>query len=121
MSILYDLAAEYGASIVSDTDTVAATLTLKSGASGSAQPALLVSRDPMGLAVGNSTVALMSLGPTSVASGSYLNFGTGFISLTSIVLTTVANADYAIAVSVGNQQRFIPMFKAAAIVGGAAI
>ena len=57
----------------------------------------------------------------SVASGAIMEFrNKSFISITSTVLTTVANTDYAIPVQVGLETRYIPVFKAAAIIGGAA-
>lgn len=114
MAMLYDLQAEYGASIISDSDTPQGALTLKSGAS--TQPALTVGK------VVNSvqTVAGLRLEGSSVASGALIEFRGGFVSCTSVVLTTVANTDYCIPVQVGLETRYIPVFKAAAIVGGAA-
>ena|SRR3990167_4852793 len=116
MSILYDLAAEYGPSVTTDADTLAPALILKSGASGAAQPALHLAKT----ATGNQTVGLLRIAGSSLASGALIEFQGGFVSCTSIVLTTVANTDYAIPVQVGLETRYIPTFKAAAIVGGAA-
>ena len=49
----------------------------------------------------------------------------GFASITSVVLTTVANTDFAIRVKVGvgtaDQFRWIPLFKDAGLVGTAAV
>lgn len=114
MAILYDLQAEYGASIISDADTVNAALTLKSGATTAS--ALSVGRTVLG----TQTVAALKIEGSSLASGALVHFAGGFISLTSIVLTTVANTDYAIPVQVGLETRYIPTFKAAALIGGAA-
>lgn len=69
---------------------------------------------------GSSTIGYVQFLGTSVASGAIMNFAGGFISLTSVVLTTVANTDYAIPVQVGLEVRYIPVFKAAALIGGAA-
>lgn len=114
MAILYDLAAEYGASIISDADTTIAALTLKSGATTA--PALAVGRT----VIGTQTVAPLQIEGSSLASGALIKFNGGFISVTSVVLTTVANTDYAIPVQVGLETRYIPTFKAAALIGGAA-
>lgn len=71
--------------------------------------------------VGNQTVGILKIVGNSVASGAAIEFSNkAFISITSTVLTTVANTDYAIPVQVGLETRYIPVFKAAALVGGAA-
>ena len=71
--------------------------------------------------VGNMSIEVLRVQGNSVASGAVLEFtNKGFISITSVVLTTVANTDYAIRVQVGNQTRWIPLFKDAGIVGTAA-
>lgn len=114
MAILYDLAAEYGGSIISDSDTTQAAFTVKSGATTA--PALTVGRTVNG----TQTVAGLRLQGSSVASGALIEFQGGFVSCTSVVLTTVANTDYMIPVQVGAETRYIPLFKGAAIVGGAA-
>lgn len=73
------------------------------------------------LAVGNMSIGVLRIQGNSVASGAVLEFTTkGFASITSTVLTTVANTDYAIRVQVGLETRWIPLFKDAAIVGAAA-
>lgn len=70
----------------------------------------------------NSSITLASLKflGTSVASAALMQFAGGFISLTSIVLTTVANFDYALPVVVGGEVRYIPLIGGGGIVGGAA-
>lgn len=79
-----------------------------------------------GVLVRNNTVGNMSIGVlrvqgNSVASGAVLEFTTkGFASITSVVLTTVANTDYAIRVQVGLETRWIPLWKDAGIIGAAA-
>src|SRR3990167_7820211 len=71
--------------------------------------------------VGNISIGVLRIHGNSVASGAVLEFATkGFASITSVVLTTVANTDYAIRVQVGNETRWIPCFKDAAIIGAAA-
>ena len=71
--------------------------------------------------VGNQSIGGLQLVGASVASGAVIEFrNKSFISITSTVLTTVANTDYAIPVQVGLETRYIPCFKAAAIIGGAA-
>ena len=73
------------------------------------------------LAVGNLSIGVLRIQGNSVASGAVLEFTTkGFASITSTVLTTVANTDYAIRVQVGTETRWIPLFKDAAIIGAAA-
>ena len=113
MAYLYNLDATYGASITGDT-TAAPALTVKNGAA--ANPVISIARN----AAGSQTIGLMKLGGSSLASGALMEFGGGFISCTSVVLTTVANTDYCIPVQVGLETRYIPTFKAAAIIGGAA-
>lgn len=71
--------------------------------------------------VGNQSIGVLRIQGNSVASGAAIEFTTkAFISITSTVLTTVANTDYAIVVQAGLETRYIPLFKAAALVGGAA-
>lgn len=71
--------------------------------------------------VGNQSIGIMQILGNSVASGAALEFrNKSFISITSTVLTTVANTDYAIPVQVGLETRYLPLYKAAALVGGAA-
>ena len=58
----------------------------------------------------------------SVASGAVMGFAPGaFVSCTSVVLTSVANFDYVIPVELNGEARYIPVLKAAGIVGGAAV
>ena len=111
MSNLINLDAETGADILGD----------------DSQPALAIKNTSTGQAlslnggVGNQTVAPLRLFGNSMASGAMIEFaGKGaFISITSTVLTTVANTDYAIPVQVGTETRYIPVYKAAALIGGA--
>ena len=71
--------------------------------------------------VGNQSIGVLRIVGNSVAYGAMIEFtNKGFISITSTVLTTVANTDYAIPVQVGLETRYIPLFKAAALIGGAA-
>lgn len=79
-------------------------------------PALIVGRT----VAGASTIGALQFLGTSVASGAIMNFAGGFISCTSVILTSVANFDYAIPVQVGVEMRYIPVVKGAGIIGGAA-
>lgn len=73
-------------------------------------------------ASGNATVAPLRLTPNSTASAPAMNIVTGgYASITSVVLTTVANTDYAIRVWVAGVPRWIPCFKDAGLVGTAAV
>ena len=72
-------------------------------------------------AVGNQSIGVLRIQGNSVASGAAIEFSQkAFISITSTVLTTVANTDYAVVVQVGLETRYLPLYKAAAIIGGAA-
>ena len=69
---------------------------------------------------GNMSVGTLRISGNSLASGAVLEFyEKGFVSITSTVLTTVANTDYAIRVQVGLETRWIPLFKDAALFGTA--
>ena len=83
------------------------------------EPSLIVKRD----VVGNMSIGVAEFIGNSVVSGAMLEFSgpCAFISITSVVLTTVANTDYAIRVQVGLETRNIPLFKDAAIIGAAAM
>ena len=70
---------------------------------------------------GSISVGALRISGNSTASQAVLEFyEKGFLSITSTVLTTVANTDYAIVVQVGLETRYLPLFKAAAIIGAAA-
>lgn len=146
MAIIYDLDNEGGGQILQDSDGSAPALRVNSNAAG--QPAMAVAStvsaypvqiDSLGLPARfrstvstapavlidhtvNSvqTIAPLRFAGTSVASGALVEFQGGFISCTSVILTSVANTDYCIPVQVGLETRYIPTFKAAAIIGGAA-
>ena len=71
--------------------------------------------------VGNMSIGILRIVGNSVASGAAFEFSNkAFASITSVVLTSVANTDYAIRVQVGNETRWIPLFKDAALIGAAA-
>lgn len=73
-------------------------------------------------AVGSMSIGILKVVGNSCASGAILEFSNGaFASITSVVLTSVANTDYAIRVQVGLETRWIPLFKDAALVGTAAV
>lgn len=105
------------------------TLTLVNSSTGPALRAAIIDQESAtkGVQIKRSVVGNMSIGVlrivgNSVVSGAMIEF-TGpraFASITSVVLTTVANTDYAIRVQVGLETRWIPLFKDAAIIGAAA-
>ena len=115
MAVNYDLASEGGAKIIGDGGEDSAGVVVFKTASTTI-PALSVGRTLNGSA----TYAALNFLGTSVASGALMRFEGSFISLTSVVLTTVANTDYALPVVVGGELRYIPLFKGAALIGGAA-
>lgn len=114
MAINYDLAAEGGAKIIGDGGEDTAGV-LRVSTAANTIPAITIGRSVNG----SVSQAALKFEGTSLASGALMQFAGGFISLTSVVLTSVANTDYAIPVVVGGEQRYIPLFKAAALIGGA--
>lgn len=91
------------------------------------QPSLTFDNSSTGYALSvrrttsNATVSPLEIVASANASAPVMAINTaGFVSCTSVVLTTVANTDYAIRVWINGQPRWIPVFKDAAIVGGAA-
>jgi len=115
MAVNYDLASEGGMKVFGDGgEDTAGVVQFKSAAATT--PALTVGRSVNG----NLTSAALKILGSSIASGALMQFDGGFISCTSIVLTTVANTDYAIPVTVGvGEIRYIPLFKAAGVIGAA--
>ena len=86
--------------------------TLTSASAGS--PAVTVRKT----VAGNLSIGTLRISGISLASGAVLEFyEKGFASITSVVLTTVANTDYAVRVQVGSETRWIPLFKDAAMIG----
>lgn len=71
--------------------------------------------------VGSPTIAAFKVLHPSVASGAVMELGGGFISCTSVILTSVAHIDYVFPVSLNGVIRYIPAFAAAAVQGGAAL
>ena len=124
MSNLINLYAEAGADMIGD--DAQPTLTLNNSSTGADLRAGIVEPTGEGLLVrradvGSQSIGVLRIQGNSVASGAAIEFSNkSFISITSVVLTTVANTDYAIPVQVGLETRYIPAFKAAALVGGAA-
>lgn len=114
MANIYDLDNEYGGKIISDSGNPGAALEVQSGAA--AQPAILAAHN----VVGSMTVAPLQLSVPSRASGAVLQVTTGFVSITSILVASAAHTDYAIPVQVGLETRYIPVWKAAGIIGAAA-
>ncbi len=71
---------------------------------------------------GTVTVSPLQITPSALASAPAIRVATGgYASITSVVLTTVANTDYAIRVWVAGQPRWIPVFKDAALIDAAAV
>lgn len=146
MPMIYDLDNEGGGQILSDSDTAAPTLQINSNAAGypavgvystvsgypvqfdslglpsrfrstvSTAPAVLIDHSVNSV----QTIAPLRFAGSSVASGAIMEFQGGFVSLTSILLTSAAHFDYAIPVQVGLETRYIPVVKGSGIVGGAA-
>ncbi len=125
MAINTDLASEGGVKIYGDggedavgvfhVKSAGAVPAIQATTNNATNPALVIGRTVNGSA----TIGYLQFLGTSVASGAIMNFAGGFISTTSVVLTTVANTDYAIPVQVGLEVRYIPLFKAAALIGAA--
>lgn len=114
MPVNYDLASEGGMKVFGDGGEDAAGV-VQFTTGSTTTPVLTIGRTT----IGATTIGYLKLLGTSAASGAIINFAGGFISCTSTVLTTVANTDYAIPVQVGLEVRYIPLFKAAAVIGGA--
>ena len=115
MPILYNLDDEGGGQILGDADTTNATLRLSSLAT--TNNLLEITRD----VVSSPTIALIKFGPVSAASAPAMEFTTGsFVSVTSVVLTTVANIKGAVRVKVGNVNYWIPLVLDAGLVGAGA-
>jgi len=99
-----------------DADSVSTTHAAGDFRSGATTgPALTVGRTVNATA---SIGALQFLG-TSAASGAIMGFKGGFISLTSILLTSAAHFDYVIPVELNGEARYIPVIKGSGLVGGA--
>lgn len=124
MANIVNINAEVGADIIGDDANPTLTLNntstgadLRFGIAESNGEGLLVRRSD----VGSQSIGVLRIQGNSLASGAAIEFtNKSFISITSTVLTTVANTDYAIPVQVGLETRYIPVFKAAALIGGAA-
>ena len=114
MAFIYDLDNEYGGKIISDDASPGPALEVVSGED--TQTALKASHN----VVGSMTVAPVQISVPSRASGAVVQVTNGFVSVTSIILTSVANVDYVIPVQVGLETRYIPVWKAAGVIGAAA-
>lgn len=126
MANIINLDAEVGANYIGDDAQPALSITNSSTGPGLSVDKLLVTSTASigGFAAlaGTVTVSPLSLTPSALASAPALSVSTGgYASITSVVLTTVANTDYAIRVWVAGQPRWIPAFKDAALVGTAAV
>ena len=126
MSDLVNLHAESGRDIIGDDTTptlslsnssTGADLDLNTIQSSSATEGVAVQQS----VVGNLSIGVLKIVGNSVASGAAIEFSNkAFVSITSIILTSVANCDYVVRVQVGNVTRWIPLFKDAALDGEAA-
>jgi len=145
--MIYDLDNEYGARIIGDGEEETAALEINSLAKPAIaiySTASAAPLDVMSLTAGNSfgarfrsavttsravvigrtvasstTVAPLLFTNPSAASAAIFEVAAGFISCTSVVLTTVANFDYVVPISLNGNIRYIPTLAAAGIVGGA--
>lgn len=141
MANIVNLYAETGANMISDDTSPALTLQSTTNVGGEIRGGVIVSTASIdvvstpevnastaaGVLIrrtnqGNMTNGVLRLQSTSVASGAMIEIvgASGFVSITSTVLTTVANTDYALRVTVNGQARWIPLFKDAAIIGAGA-
>ena len=132
MSNLKNLDAEIGADLVADDAQPAVTLkNIGTGPGLLAQGLVATSTASIDVAQiaqvqgGNLSIATMRI-VSSGASQPGISIETGgFASITSTILTTVANTDFAIRVKLGtgidDQYRWIPVFKDAGITGVAAV
>lgn len=69
---------------------------------------------------GSPTIAPIKILNPSCASAALMEFEGGFISCTSVILTSVAHTDYVIPVSINGAIRYIAAFQKEAVQGGAA-
>lgn len=113
MALNLDLQNEGGLQVIGDGGEANGVFQVKTGGS---VPALVIGKTALGV----QSIAPLRLLGSSIASGALIEFSGGFISATSVVLTTVSNTDYVIPVQVGLETRYLPLFKAAAIIGAAA-
>ncbi len=115
MADVINLTTDINKNIIEDDSRPALTLD-NSSTAGIQAHGLRVSKR----AGGNTSIAPIELVPSGNASAPVLEIErAGFASITSVVLTTVANTDYAIRVNI-NGARWIPAFKDAGIIGAAA-
>lgn len=114
MALVVDKDNEYGFRILGDGGEDGAVAKIVTGAAG--LPALSISRS----VAGSQTVAALQIEGSSLASGTLINFKGGFVSVTSILLSSAAHVDYVIPVQVGLETRYIPVWKGTGLVGGAA-
>ena len=131
MANIINLNAEIGANYIGDDAQPALTFTNSSTGPGLSVDKLIVTSTATitggsfaqsTVGGGTVTVSPLALTPSALASAPAMSVTTGgYASITSIVLTTVANTDYAIRVWVAGQPRWIPAFKDAALVGTAAV
>jgi len=115
MSLIVDKDNEYGVRIIGDGGEDPAKGVLNVTSASAAIASLLVGKT----IVGNASQAALRIAHPSTASGAVMGFSGGFVSCTSLVLTSVANIDYVIPVELNGEARYIPVFKAAAIYGAA--
>ena len=113
MALLAELANEYGVRIIGDGGEDTSVAIVRSAAN--TLPALQIGRTVNGTA----SLAPLRIEGGSAASAAVLGFRSA-ISVTSIILTSAAQFDYAVAVEVNGEARYIPLIKAAGLIGAAA-
>lgn len=114
--MIYDLDNEYGGRIIGDAGEDSTDGVFKVTSASASIPAMSVGRTIAGTA----TEAAFQLLGSSIASGAAMGIGGGFVSCTSVILTSAAQIDYVIPVELNGVPRYIPVLKAAGVVGGAA-
>lgn len=125
MGYLYNLAGaggieligtnEYDTAVLDITHTSTTNPAARIRSASAAGQALTVGRT----VAASPTVAVMNFAHVSAASAPIFEFaaGGGFVSVTSVVLTTVANIKGAVRVKVGNVYYWIPLVLDAGLVG----
>lgn len=114
MPIIIDKDNEYGFKVIGDggEDATRGVFSVQTGSN--TVPAFTVGRT----VAGNASQGAFKFLSVSNASGAVMSFAPGsFVSVTSVILTTVANIDYVIPVEMNGEARYIPVIKAAGING----
>ena len=116
MSLIVDKDNEYGFRIQGDGGEDTSKGVLHVSTAANTVPSITIGRS----VAGNASQAALKFLTPSVASGAMMGFAAGgFISCTSVILTSVADIDYVIPVELNGEARYIPVLKAAGIIGAA--